>query len=515
MKKLSLLCLTCFISYSYATDDITIVSLNDFHGQVQANKTMVGAGKISSFLQEYKKTHPNLIIVSAGDNYQGTAISNLSQGQVVNDVFKLMGVRYSAIGNHEFDYGQGAFESWYKAKKLPFLAANIRYESSNRLFKYAHPFSEVKLANGKKVAFIGLSTLETPTSTASYNVKGLKFTDPAKEAQLWIKYLNSPFNLYGKPNTVVLLTHIPTEQDASGKISYDINPQLHDSEINYVTSKTKGISAVISGHSHMQVAGTLNNVAVVQANSQGKSLGVLHFDCHSSANQCVATPEVINLAEATQNLVSDPKVESIINYYYQQNQAVLNQKIGYATEELPNMPVQGIYNIKLTYMAADYMRQFAHTDIGLQNTYGIRRDLPKGDITYGMLYEVMPFDNTIFTLNIKGSELIKLIEHSMPSNDDNSSTKKVQLGIFAGVGIKVNSSGTITQILINGTPLDLNRDYSVATIGFLATGGDGFDFSKATNVHDTNLPIRDLIKQEWLQSGIKIPNDWQSVQITQ
>ncbi len=166
-------------------------------------------------------------------------------------------------------------------------------------------------------------------------------------------------------------------------------------------------------------------------------------------------------------------------------------------------------------MAADYMRQFAHTDIGLQNTYGIRRDLPKGDITYGMLYEVMPFDNTIFTLNIKGSELIKLIEHSMPSNDDSSSTKKVQLGIFAGVGIKVNSSGTITQVLINGTPLDLNRDYSVATIGFLATGGDGFDFSKATNIHDTNLPIRDLIKQEWLQSGIKIPNDWQSVQITQ
>ena len=89
MKKLSFASiLILFCAGSYAADDITVVALNDFHGQVQPYKNMVGAGKISAFLQEYRKQYPHTIVVLAGDNYQGTPISNLSLGQVDNEFFK-------------------------------------------------------------------------------------------------------------------------------------------------------------------------------------------------------------------------------------------------------------------------------------------------------------------------------------------------------------------------------------------------------------------------------------------
>ena len=188
------------LSFSaFAADDITVVALNDFHGQVQPNKNMVGAAKIATFLAEYQKSHPHLILVSAGDNYQGTAISNISKGQVVNEIFNYLGMSYSAIGNHEFDYGLSAFNTWEATNKFPFLAANIIEAKTGKVFKYASPYGITTMDNKYKVAFIGLSTLETPDTTLAENVKGLKFTNPAQTAnrsQFRSKYARAPGYYY-------------------------------------------------------------------------------------------------------------------------------------------------------------------------------------------------------------------------------------------------------------------------------------------------------------------------------
>lgn len=502
-KKLWIVIGLFAITSVYAEDDITVVSLNDFHGQVQANKNMVGAAKIATYLKGFKQKYPNTIVVLAGDNYQGTAISNLSYGQVDNDFFNYIGVKYSAIGNHEFDYGQTAFESWTKSSNFKFLAANITESTTGGVFKYAAPYGQYTLPSGKKIAFIGLATLETPGSTASYNIKNLNFTDPVKATIKWSDYLNSHKNPNGKPDTIVLLTHIPSEQEADGSIAYESRPELKTSEIDYVTKNTYDISAVLSGHSHQLVSGFVNGVAVVQGASQGKDLSILHYDCHTT-KKCIVTPEVINLAAATKDLAADPVVESMINHYLNKNKQVLNQVITNYAESLNNIPESGNYNIKLTYTIADIMRNITHSDIGLQNTYGIRRSLPAGNITYGMIYETMPFDNTVTTVNIKGSDLLTLIEHSLP-------TGRTQIGVFAGVKIILGKNNIINKVYINGNPLDSNKTYRLATINFLVSGGDGFDFSKASNITDTNIPIRNVIRDDWQKNGIHVPNDWQSI----
>lgn len=502
-KLLSVIISLCVANVVYAEDDITVVALNDFHGQVQANKNMVGAAKIATYLKNFKQQYPNTIVVLAGDNYQGTAISNLSYGQVDNDFFNYIGVKYSAIGNHEFDYGQSAFESWTKTANFKFLAANIIESTTGGVFKYAEPYGQYTLPSGKKIALIGLATLETPETTASYNINNLNFIDPVKASNKWVEYLNSSKNPNGKPDTIALLTHIPSEQESDGNIIGEVRPELNTSEIDYVSKNSYDISAILSGHSHKLVSGFINGIAVVQGASQGKDLSVLHYDCHTT-KKCIVTPEVINLADVTNSLQADPVVESIINHYLDKNKQVLNQVIVNSAESLSNMPESGNYNIKLTYTIANIMRNLNHSDIGLQNTYGIRRSLPAGNITYGMIYETMPFDNTVTTLNIKGSDLLVLIKHSLPLG-------RTQIGVFAGVKIVLGKNNTINKVYINGKLLDNNKIYRLATINFLVSGGDGFDFSKATDITDTNIPIRNVIRDEWQRNGIHVPNNWQSV----
>lgn len=491
--------------FSHADDDITVLLLNDFHGQMQPLKNKPGAAKISTFLKEYQESHPNTIIVLGGDNYQGTAISNLSRGAVANEFFNHIGVSYSAIGNHDFDYGQSAFTYWESGASFKYLAANIIESNTGSIFAPAAPYAETTLKNGRKVAFIGLATLETPDTTATKNISGLEFVNPALAANPWVNFLNSRANPYGKPDTIILLTHIPSQMESGNKIAYNKNQKLGTSEISYVSKKVKGISAILSGHSHQAVSGFLNGVAVVQGASQGIDLGVLHYDCHTTS-ECKVTPELINLSTVTKNVSDDPVVNQIIAKYYKENEATLNQIITNSKVDLSNQPSNGFYNINLTYTIADEMRKYAKTQIGIQNTYGVRRSLPTGVINYSMLYETLPFDNTLVTLNISGKELLKLIEHSLPQG-------QTQLAVFAGVKVIVAKDGKIMQVFVNGAPLNKDASYSVATIDFLLNGGDGFNFSSAIDILNTNLPVRDIIKAKWQKDGVNVPAGWQNIEI--
>ncbi|AIT10151.1 2', 3'-cyclic nucleotide 2'-phosphodiesterase [Candidatus Francisella endociliophora] len=518
MKKIiSIILISISLSFCYAQDDITVLSLNDFHGQVEPNKNMVGAPKIASFIEKYRKTHPNLVVVAAGDNYQGTAISNISHGDVVNEFFDYIGLKYSAVGNHDFDYGQKWFKHWYKTSDVRFLAANIRYVNDAlsgyivRFFTekysldYIKPFGYQTLPSGKTIYFIGLSTLETPETTAEKNISNLSFTNPVIAANKWIKYINDyKKHDIPKPDTIVLLTHIPTDQDNTN-IFFSKRKDLNgESEIYAVVNNVKNISAVLTGHSHKFVNGTKNGVVVEQGESQGKDISVLHYDCHTT-NRCVVTPEVVNLAKATKDLQPNKQVQAIIDKYKDSVKDELEKVITKAPVALPQHGQDNFYNSPLVYTFADIVKNQTDSDIGLLNGNGVRRSLPKGDITYGMIYESMPFDNMIVTFDIKGKDLLDVIKHSIIQKGD------VTTGVLAGADIQLDKSANIQKVVINGKPLKKNKIYKLATMDFIYTGGDGFSFRGVSNYKDTNITVRDMIVNYWSKYPANIAKGWQSI----
>ncbi len=522
MKKYFKIIILCLLSFQvYAYDDMTIFSLNDFHGQVEPSKDKVRAAKIASFITEYRKTHLNLAVASAVDNYQGTALSNISHGDVVNDFFYYIGLKYSAVGNHNFDYGQQCFKSWYDNSNVTYLSANISYKNNSLLFgfknrlkggdtlKYIKPYSYETFDNGNTVYFIVLSNLETPATTAEKNISNLSFNNNVINANKCIKYINNyKKNILLKPYAIVLLTHIPTEQEDS-IVGYPnkIKSLGNKSEIESVTEDVKGASGLFSGHRHDFVNGFLNSTPVVQIGSQGKDISILHYHCHTDASKCIITPEVVNLAKATKNLPVDKNVIKIINEYKDSIKGELNKIVSKVPQALSNQTQNGRYNIPLTYTLADIIKKNTSSCFALLNSHGVRNSLPKGNITYSMIYEVMPFYNMIVTLDISGNNLLDLIKHSF------SVKESELLGVFAGFKISGDNNGKINKVLIDNKPLELLRTYKIATIGFLITGGDSFSFKYKQNYKDSNIPVREFIVDYWNTHPVDIAKGWRNIKV--
>ena len=144
--------------------------------------------------------------------------------------------------------------------------------------------------------------------------------------------------------------------------------------------------------------------------------------------------------------------------------------------------------------ASEAQRKVGKADIAIQNGGGLRRTLAAGNITVGDLYEIMPFDNYLVVFDLPGSEIKKAIDHGIMNPN-------ITDGQFAG--LKVEYDGTkpfesrVTSIaLADGTPLDMDKTYKVVVNDFMFTGGDKYDFSKATNVVETYVPIRDCLIDE-------------------
>lgn len=258
---LSLLVFTFFIAlYSnYRTVRVEVISFNDFHGAIES-QSEVGASKFAYAIKQWSNS--NTLIVSAGDNYNGEALSNLLYGKPVSNIFKEIGVDVSAVGNHEFDWGLDKIQGWQKDMNASFVSANIFYSNGKELFK---PYI-IKEVNGIKVAFIGLTTQEARFKSDQNIVKDLNFEDPVIIAEKFTKELKGQ-----GVDIIILLTHIGTYKDKnSGRIHFE-NKNLEK------LTKIEGVDAIITAHYHKLVSGKVNGIPITQSLSKGKAISKMEF----------------------------------------------------------------------------------------------------------------------------------------------------------------------------------------------------------------------------------------------
>jgi 5'-nucleotidase / UDP-sugar diphosphatase len=484
----------CLVSFG---KEVTVISFNDFHGQVRKtiddSHVVPGIEKFMTAVKMEEKSYKNnTILVSAGDNYQGTFMSLMTFGAPVNDMFKNLDVVASAVGNHEFDWGVKYFPKWEKNADINYLAANIVYKKNNEPVKWAKPYLIVE-KDGVKVAFIGLATKETLYTTAKKNLKGLKFIDPAKAAQKWIDFLNSGKDKVGRPDVIIALTHIPSSQTENGTIS--------GAEIHNLSDNTKGLDAIISAHSHKVVCGYINKIPVVQAGSYGEDLGILNLYFNKENKLIKVTPSIVNVSKEINKLKKNKTAEAILAKY-SKKLAKYYKVIGTA-----NGSFNRVDNAvsKLGYFVAKVMAESVDDQIGIVNTYGLRADLNAGKITVQEIYNVAPFVNKIYSIKMKGKDLKQLIENSF---EKNGSIK----GQYYGVKIFVNSHAPLGEKIVklelpDGKLLNLNKYYSIATCDFIYDGGDQFDFSKSIDKKNTGINIRDALIKYITEHKTITPND--------
>lgn len=475
------------ISFIFAAEkEIVILSINDFHGALAPAGKNVGAVKLVDALKTEKAKNPEgTIIVSAGDNYQGSAMSNLLYGEPVSEVFKEMGIELSAVGNHEFDWGIDRITKWAEDGEFTFVCTNIYDKRTNQPVDWAEPFVIIE-KKGVKIGFVGLATPETAYKTLKANVENYEFRDPIEVITEWVPIVKD-----AGADIIIALTHLGSFQDKEGNITGEAADLC----------AVDGVDAVISAHTHQRVSGLVNGKPLVQAYKHGRSFAKLTFVFDENNKLISAEPFLDNLYDRADTLKDDASMLVIYEKYNEELDPVLGKILGKTTVDLDHDRYAG--PSLLGEWACEIMRDKAGVQIAMTNGGGLRIPVPAGDITAGILYEVMPFDNTLYTMKLSGADIKANIEHGI-MNDD---IGWIQIaGVRVTYNPKAEAGKRITgMVLEDGTVVEMDMYYTVVTNDFMFTGGDKYNFENSKDGLDTFIPIRDALMEAVEKAGVISP----------
>jgi len=485
--SLTFLLVLSSISFVLAAEkEIVILSINDFHGALAPAGKNAGAVKLVDAIKTEKAKNPEgTIIVSAGDNYQGSAMSNLMYGEPVSEVFKEMGIELSAVGNHEFDWGINRINKWAEDGGFTFVCTNIYDKRTDQPVDWAEPFAIIE-KEGVKVGFIGLATPETAYKTGKANVVNYEFRDPVEVITEWVPTVKD-----AGADVVIALTHLGSFQDKEGNITGEA-AALCDVD---------GVDAVISAHTHQRVCGLVNGKPFVQAYKYGRSFGKLTFIFDENNKLVRAEPFLDNLYSRADTLKDDANTLVIYEKYDEELGPVLRKILGKTTVELDHDRYAG--PSLLGEWTCEIMKDKAGVQIAMTNGGGLRCPVPAGEITAGKLYEVMPFDNYLYTMKLSGADVKANIEHGIMNED----IGWIQIaGVRAVYNPKAEAGNRITSMVLeDGTPVEMDNYYTVVTNDFMFTGGDKYNFENSKDGFNTFIPVRDAMMEAVEKAGTISP----------
>ena len=481
------LCLTSWTGVSFAAEapgivGLDILSVNDFHGALIESGRNPGAGKLGAFLRsEWEKNPYGTIFLSAGDMFQGSPDSNLLYGKTVVEVLNALRLDAMTLGNHEFDWGLDKLQARINESTYPYVSANVREKEPKGRLDFLRPFVMLERC-GVKIAVIGIVTPETAYTTGPKIVAPFEFRDPATV----VKELLPVVRQQGA-EVIIVLSHLASYQDEkTGQVT---------GEAADLARSARGIDAVVSGHSHKTVAGKVDGIPVVQAYYNGRALGKISL-VYSRREQKILVSSVQSMETPVKGAKADTAVGAIVERSQWEISPVKNVPLGRTVADLSHdrneLSVLGQWS-------SDVLRQATQADIAFQNGGGLRTSIPAGAITMGNLYEVMPFDNTLVTMDLTGEQVLQVLNHGI-----HGKAGTVQ---YSGLKLVVDSSRPYGSQLVevrlsDGRLLDAAATYRIVTNDFMAAGGDEFTmFKKGSNVKDTFVPLRDALADAVKKAG--------------
>jgi len=457
---------------------LTILHLTDFHGALlsedkdySTGRPVGGAAVVGGYIEaERESSKGPVLVVSSGDMMQGSAISNLSRGAAVIEFMNKVGFEAYAIGNHEFDWGVDVLKQRMKQAKFPFLASNIFSGSGAKRADWILPYTVVEKGN-LKIGIIGVITEEAPIVINPTSIKGLKFDKPEDI----VNGIAAQLRRQGA-KLVIVLAHVGGSQEKDGTVTGPIAD---------LTSKLKGVDAVLGGHSHTMVSGVVNSIPVMISGSNGIRLGVMRLRVDACKGGSSLVEESVR-PTFVEDVVPSKAVAAIVESYQKKYAGELDKTIAVASEPI----MRGRGESALGDLICDIMRSAVNADVAYQNSGGVRVDLEKGPITGAEIYRLMPFDNTIVTMYLTGEQVKEALEQGTSER-----------GVVQVSGIRYSykpedppGQRIKSVTLESGAPISPTKLYLAATNDFMANGGDKFSvFREGKDIRNTQILVRDAI----------------------
>lgn len=475
--------------------------------------------------------------LDAGDEFQGSLESNLSLGAPLVEFFNQTKLNGAAIGNHEFDFGQNALRMRMIEAKYPYLAANIFDKTTHLPTHFPNTYPDRIYQMGRlKVGVIGLSTLETPVSTRTRNVENLEFEN------LKVTTLREAERLREKGVHLVViaahagLTCMPTQApppplDASDKTPRKRPPTFalmkkptdiqggcgdQDEIVRLVRSLPLGtVDAIVSGHTHTVVHHWVSGVPVIQGGAFGRYVNVIYlsydwaqrrllteetriegpipvcpkvFKNQNDCNGDRPAPKngrgpLVSYKFHGKTLTPDSDTTRWLEPLIKSHEAEKNRVLGTAVRPIEHFKVA---ESPLGNLIADSIREAAKADFAYINPGGPRTGLEAGPITFGNVFQSLPFDNEISILKVSAQELQWFLQVAQNGTRGFGSVSGLRLRLIDlsveapfddlnhdGIEEFWETKRLLEIRLPDGKLLNPDRQYTLATSDFLVTGGDG------------------------------------------
>jgi 2',3'-cyclic-nucleotide 2'-phosphodiesterase (5'-nucleotidase family) len=497
---------------------ISIVGTNDLHGHVEALPRL--GGYLANLRRARARNGGGVVLVDAGDMFQGTLESNLNEGAGVVRAYNALRYDAVAVGNHEFDFGpvgpatapaapaddpRGALKARAAEARFPFLAANLADATTGAMpaWPNARPTAIVDVA-GVKVGIIGLTNAGTASMTLPANFAGLRALPLAPAVVTAAKHLRSR-----GATAVIVVAHVGgscTRFTAPD----DLAACETDSEIFQLARALPSgtVDAIVAGHTHAGIAHRVTGIPIIESYSNGHDFGRidLSVDLHRRRARSKALPAVIDArifppqelpkpgapfhgSYEGAPLAPDPAVEAAIAPALAAARGKREEKLGVAVARA----VAPAYAAEsaLGNLFADLMRAASpRADVALTTGGSLRAELPAGALTYGQLHEALPFDDRLATLAITGGDLAATVARNLARAG----------GVVSLSGIQARAAcvgGTLQVTLTrpDGAPVGADERLTLVTSEFLATGGAGV-FPAELRAHAATAdgpPIRDTM----------------------
>ena len=486
---------------------MSIVGTNDLHGGILPKGDRGGLALFGGYLKNLRAARAHdgggVLLVDAGDMFQGTLESNLAEGASVVAAYNELGYTAAAVGNHEFDYGPMARRPPL-ARPPRIRAGRSRHGLRRRGFRFSRrtsstrapaqfvawpnvkPSVVVRVA-GVTVGIVGLITREALTATIPPNVGGLAVAPLVETARVQASALRA------QGAAVVIVTAHAGGRCARFEEPSDLTSCDASSEVFALARELpRGlVDVIVAGHTHAAIGHQVEGIAITEAFTGGRAFGRvdLTIDRRTHAvtgarsfaprdfcaredpatRRCDPGSSSGNLVPAEYEnapVLADPVIERVLAPALERVRALKAQPIGVVLDT----PIRRLGpDSPLGHLVTDALVAAAPgAEVSLDNSSGgLRADLPQGPLTYGGLYEVIPFDNVVVRLQLTGRQLRRVFAAWLQKT-------RQALG-FSGVRVRAACAGGSLDVQLirpSGVPIGDDDPVAIVVSDFLATGGD-------------------------------------------
>lgn len=456
------------ISSDKLVNKLTILSINDFHGAISETNGQYGAARLAHLIDKEEQNAQASVLLSAGDMFQGTAVSNYNRGKTVVDIMNEMKFDSMTLGNHEFDWGYDEVYKYVDGNKengeanFPYLGCNIYEKKTGELAKGVQTHQIIE-RGGLKIGVIGYMGQNLESSISESMIEDYEFVNPLPI----IEEIATGLRVNQNVNIIIVVGH---EGDDSNR------------KLANLTGDAR-IDAIINSHTHYYYSGKIMRydgveIPYLQAGSAGEKYGVITLNINQETKLSTGGTSTVKNNHSMQ---LDGKVKSIVSKIEEETASIFQRVLGVATEKVDK------------YGAADWaataLREYTNTDIAFINLGGIRSQafpINEGsEILVSTIHEMMPFDNIVKTVELKGSAIVPLVRYLVASSN-----------------VTTDSAG---NIYINGELLVYSKIYKVASVDYVFDK-PSYPFLSGDNIVDTGVLFRDiLIAKVEEEQTIKIP----------